>query len=203
MRSDVGDRWLQVRPRRRRPLPDQALAGAEAAVRGTAIGGQQQRAIFVAVDQKRHRFEVFFTERIAAIPRRRQKFRTARDHLSADRIVDVVGVDQGEKMRRDAEGQPAIGVQFGEAGEFVVAEYEPGGAQIIGGASSATQLIAPRFISRRRHRLRRRMRQIGDIVEDRERRHRHGLTAVVWLLNRLCTTHPPHGHDDDERGRSR
>ena len=90
---------------------DDAAARAISAVAGATIRHQKQNAIWIAMDQTRHRHVRIFAARVRHVVRRRPRFFDPRNDLAPDRIVRIIPRDQVEKVRGNRERQFIAGKQ--------------------------------------------------------------------------------------------
>ena len=117
------------------------LAGAEAAVHGADVGRDQQRAVGVAVRQAAAPASPCPPR--AGLPARSPtgSLLQRRGHrLQPDRVVGIVGVDQGEVVRRD--GELVLGLQGADGFQLLRGEGEQV-AELADGADGVLRLPAP------------------------------------------------------------
>ena len=105
VRAHVGRGPREVgRPQGRAPTAGRrAPAEAVPAVRGAALGHQQQRAVRVTVQQARDRLRAVLAQRVIQLPLPARQLRRGGDELPPDGIVRVRGIDQGEQVARHGE----------------------------------------------------------------------------------------------------
>ena len=78
-----------------------ARAGAVAAVGSATIGHEKQHAVGIAMHEAWHRHVRIFSTGVGQFLGGVPTFLDARDHLTADRAVGIVAVDEVEKVRGD------------------------------------------------------------------------------------------------------
>src|SRR4051794_14076658 len=101
---------------------DDAAPGAISAVARATIGHQKQHAVWIAMDQPRHRHMRVFATRIRHVVRRRPCLLYSRNYLPPDRIVRIIAREQVKKMRGDSESEFVAGKQ--NAAAFFLAEVK-------------------------------------------------------------------------------
>ncbi len=123
VRAQIGDRLGEVGAGER-PLARQreAAAGAVPAVDRAAVGGEEQGAVRVAVDDRPHRPADVLAERIAQIAGRALRLLRCRDRLDADRAGGVGRIDERGVVRRHGHARPPVGE--GEAAPLGVRERD-------------------------------------------------------------------------------
>ena len=90
-------------------VADQPRARAITAIRGAAVGDQEQHAVGIAMHEAGHGRMRIFAARVAHFPRRGVRFLDARNDLPADRAIFIRRINQVEKIRRDGERELVVG----------------------------------------------------------------------------------------------
>ncbi len=93
-------------------LAGEPAASAVAAVHAALVGDQEQHAVRIAVGEAGHRGVGILVERIELIFGRLVKLRCGGDALTADGIIGIVRVDQGEIIGGDRHAESAEALSY-------------------------------------------------------------------------------------------
>src|SRR5690606_11258248 len=131
MSAQVVERWRQLRKRpRAATVTHHSTARAEAAVDGTAVRREQQRAIGVTLHQRVSNLMCFFAEWVTLITGRLHALFNSRHDLPSDRATRV-RAHQGAVVGRARNGKPA---GFGTPRTFELVRIELQGLRQLSGA---------------------------------------------------------------------
>jgi hypothetical protein len=122
-------------------VADEPRARAVTAIRGAAVGDEEQHAVGIAMHEAGHGRMRIFAARVAHFPRRGVRFLDARNDLPADGAMLIRRVNQVEKIRRD--GQRELVVRQFRAGEFLRRERGHQPLQLLRRGDAVFELPAP------------------------------------------------------------
>src|SRR5690606_29817118 len=137
---------------------------------------EQQRPIRITLHQLRGHLMILLPQGISQVARGAPPFRGLGHHLAPDRTARIAGVDEGEVVGGDRDGEPGP-LRRARAFQLLGSQLE-GSREVVGGASGVLELPAPVVPALRRGEARRWGSQLGSLLVLRERERRHGVVGA-------------------------